>query len=143
MLRKLTNSPYEENVFLMMKFRSENDKLHGFVKEEIERHGFRCIRADDSTWNITKNVYNPLAVLFCCKFGIALFDTPEPGNFYSPNVAYELGIMQMQQKDCLILVDSSLPDPPFDLIKDLRKKYTDPIELQKHVREWLEQIKVG
>ena len=125
----------------MMKFRESNLKFYHFIKNEVERAGYNCVRADEANWNITNNVYNPIAVLYCCKYGIALFDEPEEGQNYNPNVAYELGIMQYQSKRCLILKKDDLPDMPFDLIKDLRKVYNTEIDFQKIFSDWLIEMK--
>src|ERR1041385_5745993 len=86
--RRLAKFPFERNVFLMMKFRSSNKDLSDFIIESLKQHGLNGVRADQNEWNITKDVYNPIAVLYCCKFGIALFDEPEENQAYSANVAY-------------------------------------------------------
>lgn len=137
MERRLKSYPYNKNVFLMMKFRDNNRGVSDFIKNELTNNGYNCIRADDAEWNITNNVYNPLAVLYCCKYGIALFDEPEEGANYNPNVAYELGVMQSQGKQCLILKHSSLTEVPFDLVKDIYKTYTKEVEFQNIFKNWL------
>lgn len=132
---------YDRNVFLMMKFRDSNKIVYDFIKKQLEESGFNCVRADQREWNITQNVYNPLAVLYCCKYGIALFDEPEEGNMFSPNVAYELSMMHLQGKNCLILRHKSLPEMPFDLIKDVHKTYSKDLELENIVRNWVSDIR--
>jgi guanylate kinase len=132
---------YERNVFLMMKFRDSNKLLSKVIKKELEGIGLNCVRADESEWKITHNVYNPLAVLYCCKYGIALFDEPEKRNFFSPNVAYELGMMHLQGKQCLILRHKSLPEMPFDLIKDIHHTYSKDLEVPEIVRNWASAIR--
>ena len=139
--KKISQFPYEKNVFLMMKFRESNKEISDFMIENLQSQGFRGIRADDPQWNITHNVYNPIAVLYCCKYGIALFDEPEKPQAYSPNVAYELGMMHCQHKECLILKHSKLPPVPFDLIKDLYKEYKSDLGVRKHILTWLDQVK--
>ena len=124
-----------------MKFRKSNEEFYHFIKNELENHGLNCVRADAPEWNLTNNVYNPIAVLYCCKYGIALFDEAEDEPEYNPNVAYELGVMHNQGKECLILKHSSLKSIPFDLVKDLHKPYTREIEFQKIFKEWLISIK--
>lgn len=141
LVKQLQQFPYEKNVFLMMKYRKNNEAFYGFIKNELARAGYNCVRADDPEWNLTYDVYNPIAVLYCCKFGIALFDEPEDGANYNPNVAYELGIMQNQGKSCLILKHSSLKGVPFDLVKELYKTYTREIEFQKIFKDWLISIR--
>lgn len=137
MEKRLKENPYNRNVFLMMKFRDNNRDFSEFIRSELIRNGYNCVRADDPEWNITNNVYNPMAVLYCCKYGIALFDEPEEGAKYNPNVAYELGVMQNQGKKCLILKHSSLTEVPFDLVKDIYKPYTKEYEFQKIFKNWL------
>lgn len=139
--QQLKRFPYEKNFFLMMKFRKNNEAFYGFIKNELEKYGYNCVRADEPEWDLTSNVYNPIAVLDCCKYGIALFDEPEDGANYNPNVAYELGIMQNQGKPCLILKHSSLKVVPFDLVKELYKPYTREIEFQQIFKNWLISIK--
>lgn len=137
---QLTRFPFDENVFLMMKFRPSNKDLGDFIIESLRAHGLRGVRADANEWNITRNVYNPIAVLYCCKYGIALFDEPEKKQTYSPNVAYELGIMHYQQKECLILRHSSLSEVPFDLVKDLYVTYEKDLQVRQIISNWVEQI---
>ncbi len=138
--RQIARLPFSKNVFLMMKFRDSNRELGEFISESLGVHGLRGIRADSDDWNITKNVYNPIAVLYCCKYGIALFDEPEEYQAYSPNVAYELGMMHYQNKECLILRHASLPSVPFDLIKDLYVTYNRDLQVRRTVERWVKQI---
>ena len=138
--RKLSQFPFRGNVFLMMKFRSSNRELADFIIESLSSSGLRGVRADAEEWNLTRNIYNPIAVLYCCKYGIALFDEPETNQPYSPNVAYELGMMHYQNKDCLILKHVTLPQVPFDLIKDLYVAYEKDLTVRKIITSWIKQI---
>lgn len=142
MMRRLDKFEFSNNVFLMMKFRNQNKNLHGHIKTKLKAEGFNCIRADDKEWDITKNVYNPIAVLYCCKYGIAVFDEPETSNAFSPNVAYELGIMHHQKKNCLILKHKKLPGLPFDLIKDLYAPYSNGGEAMSIIDSWIEKLHI-
>jgi hypothetical protein len=49
--------------------------------------------------------------------------------------------MHLQGKNCLILRHTSLPDMPFDLIKDLHKPYLKELELKDIVLDWIKKIK--
>ena len=136
MLKCLASQPFDKNVFVIINV-TKNDAMYGLVKERVERCGFNAVRADDASfWDITKDIYNPIAVLYCCKYGIALFDEPEKGSNYSPNVSYELGMMHLQRKECLILKHSTLPEMPFDLLSKLYKKYSD-FDVVKILDTWL------
>lgn len=135
--RQLEKYPYEKNIFLMMKFRDANLEFYRFIKRELESKGLNCVRADEAVWNLTNDAYNPLAVLYCCKYGIALFDEPEENSQYNPNVAYELGMMHCQKKECLIMRHSSLDTVPFDLIKNLYVTYSEKFEFESILSKWL------
>jgi hypothetical protein len=75
--RQLERFPFEKNVFLMMRFRKQNRTLSDFIIRNLSEAGLNGVRADQPEWNLTNNVYNPVAVLYCCKYGIALFDKAE------------------------------------------------------------------
>lgn len=141
MLEKIEKYPFDKNVFLMMKFRGNNLKLYQYIQKTLESHGLNCVRADQEFWDITRNTYNPIAVLYCCKYGIALFDEPEAGNDYSPNVAYELGVMHSQAKECLVLRSSKIKTVPFDLVKELYVDYGDSLEIEGILNNWVKKIK--
>lgn len=137
---RLKKYPYEKNVFLMMKFRDSNLPFYKFIKRQLSIRGLNCVRADEAEWNITHDVYNPLAVLCCCKYGIALFDEPEENAHYNPNVAYELGIMHYQRKECLMMKHSSLSDVPFDLIRNLYVTYSEKYEFESIIDSWIASL---
>jgi hypothetical protein len=139
-VQQIKKFPFEKNVFLMMRFRDANKDLSDFVIETLKNAGLKGIRADHPAWNITNNVYNPIAVLYCCKYGIALFDEAETNQAYNPNVIYELGMMHCLTRECLILRNDSLPAPPFDLIKDLYMPYKGDLAVRTNVRRWLHHI---
>lgn len=133
---KLTN--YEKNVFLMIKYRENNEAIRDSIKWTLFKHGFNAICADDENWNITNDVYNTMAVSQCCKYGIALFDEPENDQVFNPNVAYELGIMQTMHRECLIIKHSSITNYNFfDTLKDIGKKYSTDSELKSIIKDWL------
>jgi len=142
-LERLKTFSFDKNVFLMMKFRHDNQLLYEFIRDTLVESGFNCIRADQPEWNITNSVYNPIAALYSCKFGIALFDLPEQKNELSPNVAYELGMMHHQGKECLILRHFTLTEVPFDLVKDIYKIYQNELEIKKIIKEWVAGLKTN
>jgi len=53
-------------------------------------------------------------------------------------VSYELGMMQLQRKECLIFKHKNLVNVPFfDILKDLCSEYTYPVELDKNIVNWI------
>lgn len=141
MLAKLQKYKFEKNVFIMMKYQSGNQAIFDIIQLAVESVGFNCIRADMNEWSITKNdVYNPFAVLFCCKYGIALFDELEVKNIYNTNVAIELAMMHFQDKHCLMLKHKSLPSPPFDLAAKIYIEYLHSADLVSIIKNWLSRL---
>lgn len=139
--RQVGKYPFEKNVFLMLRFRQSNQALSDFIIAMLREAGLNGVRADQPEWNLTNNVYNPIAVLYCCKYGIALFDETEPNQAYNPNVIYELAMMQSLGRDCLILRNDALPPVPFDLIKDLYMPYKSDLGLVRaNLSKWLARI---
>jgi guanylate kinase len=141
MEKRLVEFPYEKNIFLMMKFRETNRLIHKFITKIIKENGFNCVRSDDEYWDITNNLYNPIAALYCCKYGIALFNEPEDGSNFSPNVAYELGVMHNQGKNCLILRHKNLPAMPFDIMKDVHNSYDSDLEVERILSKWIKNLR--
>lgn len=137
--KKLRRFPFDKNVFLMMRFREQNRALSDFIAGTLKDAGLNGVRADDDDWNLTGNVYNPIAVLYCCKYGIALFDEPEDGQVYNANVIYELAMMHCLDRDCLILKNAAIPELPFDLIKNLYMPYRGELAVRTNVQKWLRQ----
>lgn len=134
--------PFEKNIFVMMKYRPGNQSIYDEIRRTIEDEGYNCVRADDAEWTfLSDDVDNYLAVLYCCKYGIALFDKPDPNELYSPNVAYELGIMHNQMKKCLILKHQSLEKVPFDFLQRLYKEYDDGTQIRGYLIKWIKSIK--
>lgn len=150
MLRALENNSYQKNVFLMMKFRESNEECYQSIKFCLEASGYNCVRADLPEWNLTGETHNYMAVSICCKYGIALFDEPEIFEKngervridYSPNVALEMGLMQILNKDILVLIHKSLSSVPFDLVKDLYVTYRG-LDLISKIQKWLKKINLN
>lgn len=135
----LSINDYARNVFFMIKYRGFNQKLRTEIKSKIESKGFHCVIANET--NLTFDVYNPIALTYCCKYGIAVFDEPEEGNVYSPNVAYELGIMQSQGKRCLVVKNEKLKGKDFfDILKDEGNYYDDSLDLLSCIESFLNDI---
>jgi len=141
--KQLKKFPYEKNVFMMLRFRRANDRISDAIIEILRDAGLKGVRADHDEWSITGNVFNPVAVLYCCKYGIALFDKAEPNQAYSPNVTYELGMMQCLERECLILKKNSLPPIPFDLLSSLYQPYRGLPAIRTNVRVWLKKLGRG
>lgn len=141
MVSKLKKYSFNKNIFVMMKYKEKNKGIFDLIQVVIENAGYNCVRADIPEWDLTHDdIYNPFAVLHCCKYGIALFDEPEENYIYNANVAIELAIMHMQDKRCLMLKQKDLPPPPFDLASKIYRTYNRVEELVAIIKRWVTRL---
>lgn len=143
---QLAQYPYQENVFVMIKYRDINADLRKFTldpKNKEKWSSYRMVIANDPDWNITGTIQNFMACLYCCKYGIAIFDEPEERQIFSPNVAYELGIMQYQNKPCLVLMSKQVPEQDifFDLRFTLYKIYSNDLQAIELIEQWTAMLR--
>jgi len=134
----LDGNPYENNVFLMMKYRSHNSHIAEIIKAGVVTAGKRVVLAKST--RITDELgTNVLACLLCCKYGIALFDEPEEQQEINPNVAYELGIMHYLDRSCLILKSKNVRLQT-DILAKLYTEYdpASPGDLIPLVQNWFQ-----
>ena len=154
MLAKLKENPFKKNIFIMMKFRDDdrdgytNTEIYKLIRDIIEGAGYNCVRADQEEWThlADESSYNPLAVSYCCKYGIALIDEPEKEAAYNSNVIYELGMMATQNKKCILLRDENVESIPFDLITTIHRTYSMHSyekDIRNHLKSWLKDISMS
>jgi hypothetical protein len=121
----LQKRPFDRSVFIMIRYRSRNKPLIAAIKRAVAdttvegRPFFPVVAADH---NLTDDLYNPIACLLCCFSGIAVFDRGEATETYNPNVAYELGMMHLLNRKCLILKHRSLNSLQTDILMKLYKQ---------------------
>lgn len=133
----LGKNPYEKNVFLMMKYRDSNRHIGDIIRAAVSNAGLKMWLASDV--RITDELgTNVLACLLSCKYGVALFDEPEDHQNINPNVSYELGMMHLLDRDCLILKSKNV-NIQSDILAKLYIQYdpTKPGELISMTRDWL------
>ncbi len=135
----LRRHPFDRSVFIMARYRGRNKPLIAAIKRAvagvaIEGRPFFPVLASDH--NLTDDLYNPIACLICCFSGIAVFDQEEARETYNPNVAYELGMMHLLNRKCLILKHRTLASLQTDILMKLYKPYAGPVSAAKLVKEW-------
>lgn len=139
--RFLEKNPFEKNLFLMMKYRDGNQHVSDIIRAAVENAGLKLWLASEV--RITDELAtNVVACLICCKYGIALFDEPEDQQHINPNVAYELGMMHLLDRDCLLLKSKNVTILS-DILAKLYVQY-DPLkpgEIISLTKKWL--IDVG
>ncbi len=131
----LRDHPFDQSVFVMVRYRDRNDRLIAAITKQAAKFGFNAILARDH--DLTDDLYNPVACLLCCSKGLAIFDQPEQGQVVNPNVAYELGMMHLLGRDCRVLKHAKLAELNVDIDMKLRKEYATVEEAAAVVREWL------
>jgi hypothetical protein len=139
----LRKNPFETNVFLMMKYRDSNKHVGDIIKAAVANVGLKLWLANDV--RITEELAtNVIACLLCCKFGIALFDEPEDAQHINPNVAYELGMLHLLDRQCLILKSANVQIQS-DLLAKLYVQY-DPVkpgEIIELTKKWFLDVGVA
>lgn len=131
----LRKHPFDDSVFLMVRYRPRNDKLIQSIKKLAIQHGHYIVLASDH--RLTDDLYNSIACLLSCARGLVVFDEPEDGQVFNPNVAYELGMMHLLGRDCRVLKHASLNVLHTDILMKLYHQYSNPDEALGMVQEWL------
>jgi hypothetical protein len=85
----------------MIRYRKRNQEIIKAIKKALGAKNLHAIIASEH--ELTDGLYNPMACLLCCSRGIAVFNRPEPAEKLNPNVAYELGMLHLLGRKCLIL----------------------------------------
>lgn len=131
----VSKHPFDESVFIMVRYRKRNDKLISGIKEILKKNDLYGVLASEH--NITDDIYNPVACLLCCSKGLIIFDRAETNQTFNPNVAYELGMMHLLGRECLILKHHTLEALHTDILMKLYREYKTVVQVKKHINDWL------
>jgi hypothetical protein len=127
--------PFENNVFLMVAYRSRLETLIKDISLSLKSSGMTPIVARDH--RLTDDLTNPIACLLCCKYGIAIFDRGEKNQRHNSNVVYELAVMQFLQRPCALLKHQDVPSMPSDFNQKLYEPYRTRQQAVAKVQSWL------
>ena len=127
--------PFDQSVFIMIKYRDRNSRLIKEIKDALDKRAFNGILASDH--RVTDDLYNPIACLLCCARGVAVFDAPETGQEFNPNVAYELGMMHLLGRECRILKHDSLKVLHTDILMKLYQAYKSISDAREIIDSWV------
>jgi hypothetical protein len=134
----LQKHPFDSSVFIMVRYRDRNKHILSLIKKELRLRDYHGIVATD--YSITDDLYNPIACLLCCARGIAIFDQPESLQEHNPNVAYELGMLNLLGRKHLILKHDSLQSLHTDILMKLYKEYANDGDVRNHLGVWLDTM---
>jgi hypothetical protein len=130
----LLKNPFGKNVFIMVSYRARLEPLIRQVKRKLVNLQLKPVLAKEHT--LTNDLYNPIACLLCCSYGVAIFDRAETAQIHNPNVVYELGMMQLLKRPCVILKHTKLGKMPTDLLSMLYEDYASQAEAASKIGEW-------
>lgn len=140
----LKKNPFDQNVFVMIRYAEPSAQLLEKISAKISAIGdaggkkfFPVIAKDHS---ITDDLYNPIACLLCCRYGVAVFDAIEKQPVFNPNVAYELGMMHLLGRECLILKSTSIKAMPADILQKIYKPFSSRDEAADKVESWIRAL---
>ncbi len=131
----INKHPFDRSVFIMIRYQRRNESLIAKIKSTLSRKGFEGILASDH--RLTDDLYNPIACLFCCSKGLAIFDRPGAREVFNPNVAYELGMFHLLGRDCRILKHKSVNVLQSDILMKLYLPYSTIDDAETHIKDWL------
>jgi hypothetical protein len=130
----LAKNPFGRNVFVMVSYRASLNPLIDTVKDRLVTLGLNPIVAKEHS--LTNDLYNPIACLLCCSYGVAIFDRAQVTQTHNPNVVYELGMMQLLKRPCIILKHTKLRRMPTDLLSMLYEGYSSRDEAAERISGW-------
>jgi hypothetical protein len=119
----------------MIRYRKRTKALIKAAKSTLEENDLIGIVASEH--RITDDLYNPVACLLCCSRGIAIFDRPEKKEVFNPNVAYELGMLHLLGRECLILKHSILKSLQTDILMKIYTPFDVPSDVRGCIDEWI------
>lgn len=128
--------PFDKSVFIMIRYRRRNKKLMSSVKQALKKKGFFGVIASEH--GLTDDLYNPIACLLCCSQGIAIFDKAERQEVFNPNVAYELGMLHLLGRRCMILKHDSLRSLQTDILMKLYIPFSNEGSAAQLTSEWVQ-----
>jgi hypothetical protein len=146
-------SPFEHNVFVMMKFPDKGNMLVRHVRllsdiweiidSEVRRHGLEARRADERSYHdqLWENV---CVYLIGSKYGIAVLED-EVASEMNPNIALEYGFMRALNRPVALLRNRGFKHSRADLSGKLAKTFDivggelKEDTLRKAVGDWLKE----
>lgn len=138
MRKFLRQSSYDHKMFLMVAYRTNLKQLITDVKSTLKKLGLHAVLAKDH--DLTDDLYNPLACLLCCQYGIAIFDRGDKKQTHNPNVVYELAMMQTLKRQCMILKHKAVKEMPADFLHKLYQPYRTRNEAINAINEWWKRV---
>ena len=140
----LDRFPFEQNVFGMTRFASDDPELSDPVASAVEAarnacaaHGLTFHLASDRA--VVDDLWgNVAAHMWACHYGIAFFED-RVGRGINYNLSIEVGAMLMAGRRCALLRDVSIDSMPTDLVGHIYRglDLANAAEVEANVHDWL------
>ncbi len=114
--------------------RAKLEPLISAVKKKLVQLNLNPVIAREH--QLTNDLYNPIACLLCCSYGVAIFDRAETTRMHNPNVVYELSMMHFLKRPNVILKHAKLKKMPTDILSMLYEDYSSQKEAVRKLGEW-------
>lgn len=134
----LVQHAYDRNVFIMVSYRPGLTPFVKAVERTLVGLNLNPILAKNE--DVTDDLYNAIACLLCCSYGVAIFDSAEDRQTHNPNVVYELGMMQLLKRPCMILKHRNLRKMPTDLLTRLYETYSSTNDAVEKIEGWWRKL---
>ncbi|HHT9133413.1 MAG TPA: hypothetical protein ACFYD2_00790 [Candidatus Avalokitesvara rifleensis] len=128
---------FDKSVFIIVRYKKRNENLVKEIKSILSENGYHGILASEH--NLTDDLYNPIACLLCCSKGIAVFDKAGAEEKFNPNVTYELGMLHLLGRECLILKHQSLRTLHTDILMKFYFEYKTVKDARVHTQNWIDR----
>lgn len=118
-----SDHPGKTIAFLIMRFTKGRhyDNIVSVIKKSLADKDIVVLRADDKQYH-DDVLYNILAYIYACHFGIAVFDRITD-NTVNPNITFEVGYMMGLNKDVCLLKERSMQSLNTDIIGRLYREF--------------------
>lgn len=126
--------PFDKSVFVMIRYRTRTKAIIAAIKQSLDARGLFGVVASEHS--LTDDLYNPIACLLCCSRGIAIFDPAERQQTFNPNVAYELGMLHLLGRPCLILKHRKLKTLQTDILMKVYVPFSNAADVSRLVTDW-------
>lgn len=115
--------PDKTIAFLIMRFTKGRhyDHIVKAIKDSLADQNIVVLRADDKQYH-DDVLYNILAYIYACHFGIAVFDRITDNNI-NPNITFEVGFMMGLNKEVCLMKEKSLQSLNTDIIGRLYREF--------------------
>jgi hypothetical protein len=152
--RFFRDAPFEDSVFVMMKFPDATkmqlaavkmlDDIFKTIRDELSRYGLNARRADEKTYASSRQLWDNLCVyMLGCKYGLAVLED-RSGEDFNPNVALEYGFMKALGRDAVLVKERGFKYIRADVLATIPKEFSigpdfdlDESSLRDAVEEWM------